>query len=123
MNILINAIEAIEPIANAARAKKARSLPQHTIAIEAQLENENVVMTIANDGPEIPISIAVQAFDRGVTSKPVGVGHGQGLHLCREIAHHLGGTIGFGRAPNNMSDATVSLVLSVPQHRQFEGDA
>ncbi len=123
MNVLINAIEAIEPIANAARNNNARSLPQHTIAIEAWLENEDVVIVIANDGPEIPISIAVRAFERGVTSKPVGVGHGQGLHLCREIARHLGGTIGFGRPPAALPDANVNFVLSVPRITQFEGDA
>lgn len=123
MNILINAIEAIEPIAIAARNNGASSLPQHTIAIEAQLESNNVVIVIANDGPEIPMSIAVRAFERGVTSKPVGVGHGQGLHLCREIARHLGGTIGFGRPPANLPNAHVSFFLSIPRITQFEGDA
>lgn len=123
MNVLINAIEAIEPIANAARNDGARSLPQHTIAIEARPECEEVVIVIANDGPEIPISIAVQAFELGVTSKPVGVGHGQGLRLCRQIARHLGGTIRFGRPPAILPDANVSFVLRIPRITQFEGDA
>lgn len=123
MNVLINAIEAIEPIANAARDNGAVSLPRHMIAIEARSEGANILIAIGNDGPEIPLSIAARAFDRGVTSKPMGVGHGQGLHLCREIARHLGGTFGFGTSPITLPGAKVSFLLTIPRVSVFEGDA
>ena len=97
-NVIMNAVEAIEPEVDRAR-EAGEALPTHRIAVAARLDGETVRIQLANDGPKIPLSVLANVFDQGVTTKGIGIGHGQGLYLCRQIAVHLGGTIGFGAAP------------------------
>ncbi|MHB8267314.1 ATP-binding protein [Bradyrhizobium sp.] len=121
MNVIINAIEAIEPIVLPQR-ERGEAVDVHTIAIEARGSGNEINLVIANDGPEIPVSIAARVFEKGITTKPLGVGHGQGLYLCRQIAQHLGGNFGFGGTPELLPEANVSFRLSVPKVARYESD-
>jgi len=120
MNVIINALEAIRPSDTEPKDKK-KDTP-NTIAVQARSVGDMIEIILANDGPEIPSDIVGRVFQKGITTKPHGIGHGQGLHLCRQIAIHLGGTFGFGSAPASLKDATVSFALTVPATVQFEAD-
>jgi len=120
MNVIINAIEAIEPIASI--SSEATSHNRYTIAVEVAVNEGMAEILIANDGPPIPVEFVARVLDKGITTKPVGVGHGQGLHLCRQVARHLGGSFGFGRPPSNLPEANVAFSFITPVHAHFEGD-
>lgn len=135
MNVVMNAIEAMEPpfydtepptsaaIDAGAQEGPTPNEPLHQIAIEAVRRGEKVDIRIANDGPPIPVSVATRVFEQGITSKPLGQGHGQGLYLCRQIATHLGGSFGFGLPPAALPGANVTFSLTIPITSTFETDA
>lgn len=125
MNVLINAIEAIEPeiednqnVENNTSAAK-----RFHIRLLVNKAEENIHFIIANDGPEIPREISPRIFEVGVTSKPIGTGHGQGLSLCLQIANHLGGSFGFGRYPKSDFDPTVVFKLDIPARAEYGSDS
>lgn len=119
MNVVLNAVEAIEPVVRA----EDDSERAFNIAIEAREVGDSVEIAIANDGPAIPVRLSARIFDKGVTSKPIGTGHGQGLYLCRLIANQLEGHFGFSPPPSLLPGANVSFVLKVPKQARYESDA
>ena len=64
------------------------------IWIEADQRAENeVVISVRDDGPGIPESDRRRVFDPFFTTRPVGEGTGLGLYLCRRTMTDSGGTI------------------------------
>lgn len=66
---------------------------QGCINIGTSSQDNEVVISIADNGCGIPDSIVHRIFDPFFTTKPVGKGVGLGLTVCRNIVHHHGGTI------------------------------
>lgn len=54
---------------------------------------ENISITIADNGPGIPESVINHIFDRYYTTKKTGEGTGLGLFVTKNLVEHLGGTI------------------------------
>jgi len=79
MNILINAIQAIENKGN--------------IWISTKTANEKVEIEIRDNGRGIPENIRNKIFDPFFTTKPVGEGTGLGLSISYGIIERHGGTI------------------------------
>ncbi len=75
MNILANAIDAIEDAAP--------STPQ--IQIQTLIVDNTVIIQISDNGNGIPASIQSRLFDPLFTTKPVGKGTGLGLSIARQI--------------------------------------
>lgn len=48
---------------------------------------------IGKSGPPIGLTRRERIFEKGVTTKPFGQGHGIGLYICRLIINLLGGRI------------------------------
>lgn len=119
MNVMMNAVEAIELQKRAPSGARNR----HKIAIVAKDRGSIAEIVVANDGPLIPPQIASRIFDRGVTSKPLGSGHGYGLFLCRQIATHLGGHIGFGKPPEKLPGARVSFMIELPKSQNDDSSS
>jgi signal transduction histidine kinase len=99
-NILDNAIDAVpsgghirvhtweeDTPANPADPK---SKPRHYLCI-----------TIADDGPGIPLESQAHIFDPFYTTKPVGVGTGLGLGIVQRITEQYGGQVTFASEPGN----------------------
>ncbi len=76
LNMLVNAAQAI--------ASQGRG-EMGTIVIRTRLEGDNVVCTIADDGPGIAPENLTRIFDPFFTTKPVGQGTGLGLHISYDI--------------------------------------
>lgn len=76
LNMLVNAAQAI--------ASQGRE-EMGTIVIRTRLEGDNVVCTIADDGPGIASENLTRIFDPFFTTKPVGQGTGLGLHISYDI--------------------------------------
>ncbi|MBD2505719.1 AAA family ATPase [Nostoc muscorum FACHB-395] len=80
MNLLSNAIDALEE----ANAQDQTLTP--TITISTYLvENKQVVIKIADNGPGIPAHIKQKLFDPFFTTKAVGKGTGMGLSISYQI--------------------------------------
>lgn len=97
MNILVNAIEAIDtswkskPVATCATIENAKlietistySVP--TIHIDTEAKNETAVIRIADNGAGIAEDILKNIFNPFFTTKPVGQGTGLGLSISYQI--------------------------------------
>jgi signal transduction histidine kinase len=78
VNILVNAIDAIEESASSDR--------QPCISIQTQVIDDNYVeIAIADNGSGIPEAIQQQIFNPFFTTKPVGKGTGMGMAISYQI--------------------------------------
>ncbi|MEG4341872.1 PAS domain S-box protein [Microcoleus sp. A003_D6] len=85
MNLLINAIDAVEERErNSQSAGGSSSVPTIKIRTEV-MEGERVKIAIADSGTGIPESMQQRLFDPFFTTKPVGKGTGLGLAISYEI--------------------------------------
>jgi two-component system, NtrC family, sensor kinase len=91
MNILSNAIDALEQVTQERSSSKLEQQP-NTITIrtgvlkrKAKGEVDSIVMRIADNGLGIPQAIQGRMFDPFFTTKPVGKGTGLGLSISYEI--------------------------------------
>ncbi len=95
MNILTNAIDALEEVWNKKLESRGEeesyriSLPKHlspTIWIRTQITQENkVIIQISDNGSGMPSQVQQQIFDPFFTTKPVGQGTGLGLSISYQI--------------------------------------
>ncbi len=97
-NLLDNAIDAVAPGGHIrirtweeeSPASGSNAKPRHYLCI-----------TIADDGPGIPLESQAHIFDPFYTTKPVGVGTGLGLGIVQRITEQYGGTVTFASEPGN----------------------
>jgi two-component system NtrC family sensor kinase len=83
LNIIINAVQALEPAAAADR--EAGIAPRGTIRVETRSQENQVICRILNDGPAIPREIVDRIFEPFFTTKTAESGSGLGLAISREI--------------------------------------
>jgi PAS domain S-box-containing protein len=84
MNIIANAIDALEE-ASCGRSFSALPDQSNHIKISTQRDGDYVQITIADNGPGMPICIQAKIFDHLFTTKAVGKGTGLGLAIARQI--------------------------------------
>jgi len=82
LNLLVNALEVLNPSAAEKNFVKVRLYP----------EGEQVVLSVTDNGPGIDESVLKRIFDPLFTTKSEG-GTGLGLAISRQILQELGGTI------------------------------
>jgi signal transduction histidine kinase len=87
MNLLVNALQALEARGNGDAAEPA------TITIETWTEGDEAVVAISDNGPGVPSSLSSRIFDPFFTTKPRGQGTGLGLSISNDIARRHGGTL------------------------------
>jgi len=86
LNLLVNAEQAIEG--------------QGTVSVSTRLEGDRVHASVADTGRGIRPEDRANIFRPGFTTKPVGVGSGLGLSICRQIVvDRHGGRIEFESKP------------------------
>jgi len=103
INLIFNAIVAFEnePKTNL------KSLKRRIWMSTAKIPDNNpteAVIQVENNGPSIPTCIRSRIFEKGFTTHKGG--HGQGLYICRLIAHYLGGEL------NLMPDKSLSAGMN-----------
>lgn len=107
MNLLVNAIQALEAPPPASRPDAVTPIPRPAAAdagpppippeirISASAEGAAVAIAIADNGPGIPEAIARRVFDPFFTTKPRGQGTGLGLSISTDIVRRHGGTLSY----------------------------
>ncbi len=80
-------------ILNAHDALAGRRSPEINVIINDEPENHIIEVVVADNGPGIPDEVAREIFKPFFTTKPLGEGTGLGLHICRQVLDHVGGTI------------------------------
>jgi signal transduction histidine kinase len=83
MNLLSNAAQAIDGVS------------EPKVAIRTKLEDDQVLITIEDNGPGITKDVQTKIFEPFFTTKPVGQGTGLGLSICHSIIERHRGKIWF----------------------------
>ena len=97
-NILDNAIDAVAQEGHIRIRTWEEDLPGATPAAKPR---HYLCITIADDGPGIPLESQPHIFDPFYTTKPVGVGTGLGLGIVQRIVEQYGGMVTFSSMPGN----------------------
>jgi signal transduction histidine kinase len=84
MNLLGNAIDALEEVQSNTRNFRANFSPTIWIRTEVSAPN-HIAVRIADNGPGISEEAKVQLFDPFFTTKPIGKGTGLGLSISYQI--------------------------------------
>ncbi|KIG16300.1 Sensory box histidine kinase/response regulator [Enhygromyxa salina] len=119
-------------IVNAAQAIPEGAADDNLIKLTTTTgEDGHAEVIVADSGTGIAKHLIERIFEPFVTMKPVGVGTGLGLYICRDIIHHIGGVIqvdsvvGEGtsftvRLPPAPADAVLSPLMPVPGRKRQE---
>ncbi|MGB3426896.1 MAG: ATP-binding protein [Burkholderiaceae bacterium] len=97
MNLLINAADALADVT----ARKP------AIRIATYRGNDEVVMTVADNGGGMDSETLARAFDEAFTTKSADNGRGLGLFLCRSLLERSGGRI---ELQSTVGDGTTAIV-------------
>ncbi|MGD1851931.1 MAG: sensor histidine kinase [Cyanophyceae cyanobacterium] len=84
MNILANAIDALDEASRGRSFEDIRIKPNR-ITIRTSLENNQVQVAIADNGPGMPKEVQNKIFSQSFTTKAVGKGTGLGLSIAKKI--------------------------------------
>jgi signal transduction histidine kinase len=98
MNVLMNAIDAVEEGTG-------------VIKIKTFQERNWAYITIEDNGPGIPEHIRNQVFEAFVTTKPAGVGTGLGLNVAKDMISSLKGEIELLSEHNAGTKAVIKLPI------------
>jgi two-component system, NtrC family, sensor kinase len=101
MNLLINAMDALEPVMDRRPA----------IVISTKSDIERVCMTVEDNGPGMQPDVLERAFEAFFTTKPAGKGTGLGLSLCYSIMKSHGGSIEIDSTPGTGTRVQVYFPL------------
>jgi CheY-like chemotaxis protein len=81
-------------IVNAAQAIPEGAAEDNLIHLTTKIGPDgHALVIVADTGSGIDKRMIERIFEPFVTMKPVGVGTGLGLYICRDIIHHIGGVI------------------------------
>ncbi len=100
LNLMNNALDSME--------KRGGNL-----TLTSGLEGDEVVISVADDGPGIPRANLVRIFDPFFTTKPVGKGTGLGLSICYGIIKKMGGKIDV----RSVVDAGTTFYIRLPYRK------
>lgn len=87
--------------------------PSFQPAIEVTLDMDASTLTLADNGPGIPIDRKEQIFQPFFTTKPPGEGHGLGLYVSREIAEYNGMSLSLSDRTTAHPDTLNTFVLNL----------
>jgi two-component system NtrC family sensor kinase len=99
MNLLINAADALEDVAERPRL----------VCVTTRVQRDRVRLGVTDNGHGMGAAVLAQAFERSFTTKPVGRGRGIGLYLCRTLVEEAGGRLTLDSTVSVGTSADVSL--------------
>jgi len=91
MNLVMNAIQSLEAVPDAAVTDGAPFAKE--IRIETSLASGLAEVSISDNGPGVPPGLSTKIFDPFFTTKPKGQGTGLGLSISTDLVRKHGGTL------------------------------
>jgi signal transduction histidine kinase len=101
MNLLINAADALENMSGR----------KPTICVATQASQNEVVITVNDNGKGMDSAVLARAFEESYTTKPPDKGRGLGLFLCQSLIESSGNRIQLESTPGIGTTARISLTL------------
>ena len=101
LNVLLNAEQAI------IGAGQAKGKIRFTTTYDKS--TRQVVITITDNGPGVPLKVVAKIFDPFFTTKPVGIGTGLGLSIAHGIISEHGGSIWLDTSEGGGARFTIKL--------------
>jgi len=96
-NLLVNAIDALD------------KTPSPHIVVRTWMEDTYAAISIADNGPGVPLDIRNRLFDPFFSTKEVGQGSGLGLSISQAIVTKRGGFIAYDAAHGEGACFTVRI--------------
>ncbi len=119
MNIINNAIDALEEYNHTRSLAEIEAQPSQIKISTQQLDKQWVTIHITDNGPGIPEEIRLKLFDPFFTTKPIGKGTGLGLSVSYKIIvdkHH--GEILCHSLPNQGTEFVIQIPKSIAKIEQ-----
>jgi len=112
MNILANAIDALEDV-NAKRTfQENKDNPSQITIRTSMIDQQWVEIAIADNGSGIPEKVKERIFDPFFTTKPIGKGTGMGLSISHQIiVEKHGGKLDCFPTPNQGTEFVIQIPL------------
>ena len=102
MNLLINAADACDRIADPDRGR---------IRIATRVVGDEIHLSVTDNGCGMTPDVLAKAFDESFTTKPAGQGRGIGLFVCKSLIEKAGGRIELASIPNEGTAASIHIPL------------
>ncbi|MEG4088568.1 AAA family ATPase [Microcoleus sp. Pol12B4] len=111
MNLLANAIDALEESNQGRSFAEIQAQPNH-ITIRTKVENEKVKISIADNGKGMSEEVKNRIFDHLFTTKDVGKGTGLGLAIARQIVEEKhGGKLSCFSTPGEGTEFVIEILI------------
>ncbi|MBN3905550.1 MAG: sensor histidine kinase [Nostoc sp. NMS1] len=115
MNILVNALDALEEFNTKRTYQEIRDNPSRIMISTSVVDSQWIKIAIADNGSGIPESIQKKIFNPFFTTKPVGKGTGMGMAISYQIiTEKHGGKLEFFSTPGKGTE----FVLQIPIQQQ-----
>jgi signal transduction histidine kinase len=91
MNILVNALDALEEMNSKRSYQQLKATPNQITIRTSAIDNQWIEVAIADNGIGIPAPVKQRIFDPFFTTKPIGKGTGMGMSISYQIItekHH-----------------------------------
>jgi PAS domain S-box-containing protein len=114
MNILVNAIDALDERDRTRSAQAIREQPSTITISTTAVEGDRVRVTIADNGPGFSDAVRQRLFDPFFTTKPVGKGTGLGMSISYQIVtERHNGQLSCRSTPGEGAE----FVIEIPCHQ------
>lgn len=92
-----------------------------TLELTVEDDDERIHVTVRDDGPGVPATLASRIFEPFFTTRETGEGSGLGLHLSRRLIEAAGGTLELDRTAADGAAFVVTLP-AVPESAAGDGE-
>ncbi|NJR71225.1 MAG: HAMP domain-containing histidine kinase [Synechococcales cyanobacterium CRU_2_2] len=116
MNILTNAIDALEEFNIQRTEQEIQINPSQIIICTSVVESKWVEIAIADNGMGMPEAVQDRIFDPFFTTKPVGKGTGIGMSISYQIIEKHHGSLHCCSTPNQGAEFKIRIPIEQLQH-------
>ncbi|WGV23757.1 sensor histidine kinase [Halotia branconii] len=113
MNLLSNAIDAIDELIDQVEANTNKQSPTIWIRTVVTSDEKSILIEIADNGVGMPQEVQQRMFEQFFTTKPLGKGTGLGLAIAHEIIiEKHGGTLEVNSSPGEGTRFVITIPIN-----------
>ncbi|WP_413199791.1 response regulator [Nostoc piscinale] len=112
MNLLANAIDAIDEAIEKQESNASEPTPTIWISTKVSSDQKSVLIEIADNGVGMSVDVQQRMFEQFFTTKPLGKGTGLGLAIAREIiVEKHGGSLEVDASPGEGAKFAIAIPI------------